>query len=285
MKKFFLQDELSKKEKSCEFSKFHILPVPLEKTVSYGFGTSRAPANIIYASNQLERTYNDPCDYGIYTHDELDCSLSFNEIFHNLEEIIYGISSKDKIPVILGGEHSITYGVIKGFKKKFLNSKESFGVIQFDAHADLRKEFNGNKDSHATVMYKLILENIKIFQIGVRALSKEEIKIRSEFNIKFRSVEDCRNFSDIQLPNDFPKNIYITFDSDCLDPSIMPATGTPVPNGFYYDEVFEILGDLTKDRKIIGFDYVEFSPIKNFHAYDFISANIVYDLMKLCIKL
>ena len=100
MKNFFLQDELSKKEMSCEFSKFHILPVPLEKTVSYGFGTSRAPANIIYASNQLERTYNDPCDYGIYTHDELDCSLSFNEIFHTLEEVIYGISSQNKIPIM-----------------------------------------------------------------------------------------------------------------------------------------------------------------------------------------
>lgn len=284
MKLFFLEDELSQKEMSYEFSKFHILPVPLEKTVSYGKGTSQAPESIIHASRQLERSYGCPCDFGIYTHNEFDCSLSFNEIFQNLEKVIYKISTQNKIPIILGGEHSVTYGAIKGFKKKFLKSKENFGIIQLDAHADLRREFNGNKDSHATIMYKIASEKIKIFQIGVRALSREEIKIRNNFNIKFKSVEDCRKVLDLQLPFDFPKNIYITFDTDCLDPSIMPATGTPVPNGFYYAEVLEILKKLTKGRDIIGFDYVEFSPIKNFHAYDFISANIVYDIMKLCIK-
>ena len=284
MKKFFFEEELSKKEMSYEFSKFHVLPIPLEKTVSYGKGTSKAPQAIISASNQLEREENSPCDFGIYTHNELDCSLSFENIFKNLEEITSEVCNRDKIPVSIGGEHSLTYGIINGFKKKYLTSKEEFGVLQFDAHADLRKEYNGSEDSHATVMYKLIKEQVKIFQIGVRAISKDEMKLRNELNIDYKSVKDCRNNIDILLPADFPEDIYITFDADCLDPSIMPATGTPVPNGFYYDEVFLILKKLTRDRNIIGFDYVEFSPIKNFHAYDFTSANIVYDLMKLCLK-
>ena len=283
-KKLFLGEELSEREKSFNFSKFHILPIPLEKTVSYGTGTSKAPEIIINASNQLERNHNSPCDFGIYTHDAFDCSLNFNSIFENIENLIFDILKKDKIPVCIGGEHSLTFGVIKGFKKKFDNVNEDFGIIQFDAHADLRKTYNGSVNSHATVMYKIHKENIPIFQFGVRAQSDEEIKLREEFNINYKSIEDYRKNPNIRLPKNFPKNIYITFDSDCLDPSIMPATGTPVPNGLYYNETFLILEKLIEDKKIIGIDYVEYAPIENFHAYDYVSANIIYDLMKLCLK-
>ncbi len=283
-KKKFLEEELSNKEKSFDCSKFHILPIPLEKTVSYGKGTSRAPETIIEASNQLERNHNSPCDFGIYTHDAIDCSLNFNLIFKNIENVIFEILKKNKIPVCIGGEHSLTFGVIKGFKKKYENSNEDFGIIQFDAHADLRKTYSRNINSHATVMYKIHKENIPIFQFGVRAQSDEEIKLRDELNIYYKTIDDYRKNLNIKLPKKFPKNVYITFDSDCLDPSVMPATGTPVPNGLYYNETFLILEKLIKNRKIIGFDYVEFTPIENFHAYDYISANIVYDLMKLCLK-
>ena len=283
-KKKFLEEELSEKEKNFNFSKFHIIPIPLEKSVSYGTGTSKAPEIIINASNQLERNHNSPCDFGIYTHESLDCSLHFNSIIQNIENLIFDILTKDKIPVCIGGEHSLTFGVIKAFKRKFNTSNENFGIIQFDAHADLRKIYNGDINSHATVMYKIHKENIPIFQFGVRAQSNEEIKLRDELKINFKSIDDYRKNQNIKLPEKFPKNIYITFDSDCLDPSIMPATGTPVPNGLYYDETFLILEKLIEDRKIIGFDYVEYTPIENFHAYDYISANIIYDVMKLCLK-
>ena len=283
-KKNFLEEELSEKEKNFNFSKFHIIPIPLEKSVSYGTGTSKAPEIIINASNQLERNHNSPCDFGIHTHDSLDCSLSFNSIIQNIENLIFDILTKDKIPICVGGEHSLTFGVIKAFKKKFNTSNEDFGIIQFDAHADLRKIYNGDINSHATVMYKIHKENIPIFQFGVRAQSNEEIKLRDELKINFKSIDDYRKNQNIKLPEKFPKNIYITFDSDCLDPSIMPATGTPVPNGLYYDETFLILEKLIKNKKIIGIDYVEYAPIDNFHAYDYVSANIIYDLMKLCLK-
>ena len=280
----FLDEELSEKEKSFNFSKFHILPIPLEKTVSYGKGTSKAPEIIINASNQLERNLNSPCDFGIYTHHALDCSLNLKLIFQNIENLIFEILKKDKIPVCIGGEHSLTFGVIKGFKKKYNVYSEDFGIIQFDAHADLRKTYNGSINSHATVMYKILKENIPIFQFGVRAQSDEEIKLRDRSNVYHKTIDDYRKNPNIKLPKNFPKNIYITFDSDCLDPSIMPATGTPVPNGLYYNETFSILEKLIKNREIIGIDYVEYSPIENFHAYDYISANIIYDLMKLCLK-
>ena len=191
-KKLFLGEELSEKEKSFNFSKFHILPIPLEKTVSYGTGTSKAPEIIINASNQLERNHNSPCDFGIYTHDAFDCSLNFNSIFENIENLIFDLLKKDKIPVCIGGEHSLTFGVIKGFKKKYNNISEDFGIIQFDAHADLRKIYNGNINSHATVMYKIHKENIPIFQFGVRAQSDEEIKLRNELNIDFLYLKHLR---------------------------------------------------------------------------------------------
>ena len=283
-KKNFLEEELSEKEKNFNFSKFHIIPIPLEKSVSYGTGTSKAPEIIINASNQLERNHKSPCDFGIYTHESLDCSLNFNSIIQNIENLIFDILTKDKIPVCIGGEHSLTFGVIKAFKRKFNTSNEDFGIIQFDAHADLRKIYNGDMNSHATVMYKIHKENIPIFQFGVRAQSNEEIKLRDELKINFKSIDDYRKNPNIKLPEKFPKNIYITFDSDCLDPSIMPATGTPVPNGLYYNETFLILEKLIEDKKIIGIDYVEYAPIENFHAYDYMSANIIYDLMKLCLK-
>ena len=148
IKKKFLEDELTKKEQSSNFSKFHILPIPHEITVSYGRGTSKAPEIIINASNQLERNHNSPCDFGIYTHDTFDCSLNFASIFQKLENLIFEISKKNKIPICIGGEHSLTFGVIKGLKKKYNNTNEDFGIIQFDAHADLRKKYDGNINSH-----------------------------------------------------------------------------------------------------------------------------------------
>ena len=196
---------MAEKEKSFNFSKFHIIPIPLEKTVSFGKGTSKAPKLIINASNQLERNHNSPCDFGIYTHDAFDCSLNFKCIFKNIENLIIDLLKKNKIPVCIGGEHSLTYGVIKGFKKKYANDTEKFGIIQFDAHADLRKKYNGSINSHATVMYKIHRENIPIFQFGVRAQSDEEIKLRDELSISYKTIDDYRKNQSIKLPNNFPK--------------------------------------------------------------------------------
>ena len=286
-KKNFLNSELSVEEKSKEKAKFHILPIPLEKTVSRDRGTSKGPEAILEASNELERFTgkSEPCLSGIFTHPFLNCNFPNENVMLNIEKTTKEICKQNKIPVILGGEHSITFGAVNGVKEGLNFSKfEEIGIVQIDAHADLRKNYENQVHSHASVMYLLSKSKYKVAQFGVRALSKEEVKNRNIFEIVYFDVEDIRNKKDIKLPKNFPQNIYITFDVDGLDPSIMPATGTPVPNGFYYDEVFKILNKLTKGRKIIGFDYVEFSPIKNFHAYDYISANIIYDLMKLCLK-
>jgi len=280
----FLKSELSDTEKNKDFSKFDIIPVPLEKTVSYGKGTSMGPQAIIEASNELERYTgkSEPCLDGIYTHPFLDCNKPIDIVINELQKLTQSVSSKNKIPVILGGEHSITYGAVNGiFKGLELKNKNEIGILQIDAHADLREKYENEVHSHASVMYLLSEENYKIAQCGVRALSKEEADNRKKFQITSYSVEEINKSSGLSLPEDFPEKIYISFDLDGLDPSIMPATGTPVPGGLGFNESLELIQNLVKDREIIGFDVVELSPIKGFLAYDFTAATLVYKIMEL----
>ena len=280
----FLKSELSDTEKNKDFSKFHIIPVPLEKTVSYGKGTSMGPQAIIEASNELERYTgkSEPCLDGIYTHPFLDCNKPVDIVINELQKLTQSVSSKNKIPVILGGEHSITYGAVNGiFKGLELKNKNEIGILQIDAHADLREKYENEVHSHASVMYLLSEENYKIAQCGVRALSKEEADNRRKFQITSYSVEEIKKSDELYLPQNFPKKIYISFDLDGLDPSIMPATGTPVPGGLGFNESLELIHKLIKDREIVGFDVVELSPIKGFLAYDFTAATLVYKIMEL----
>ena len=281
---FFLKSELSDTEKNKDFSKFDIIPVPLERTVSYGKGTSMGPQAIIEASNELERYTgkSEPCLDGIYTHPFLDCNKPIDIVINELQKLTQSVSSKNKVPVILGGEHSITYGAVNGiFKGLELKNKNEIGILQIDAHADLRKKYENEVHSHASVMYLLSEEKYKIAQCGVRALSKEEADNRRKFQITSYSVEKINKSSELSLPEDFPKKIYISFDLDGLDPSIMPATGTPVPGGLGFNESLELIQNLIKDREIVGFDVVELSPIKGFLAYDFTAATLVYKIMEL----
>ena len=281
---FFLKSELTKTEKNKDFSKFHIIPVPLERTVSYGKGTHMGPQAIIDASNELERFTgkSEPCLVGIYTHPFLDCNKPINKIIKEVEEITKYVSSKSKIPITLGGEHSITYGAVNGiFKGLQISNKAEIGIIQIDAHADLREKYDNEIHSHASVMYLLGQEKYKIAQCGVRALSLEEVNNQIKFQIISFSVEEIRKNNKIKLPENFPKKIYVSFDLDGLDPSVMPATGTPVPGGLGFYDSLQLIENLIKDREVVGFDVVELSPIRGFLAYDFTAATIVYKIMEL----
>ena len=284
MNKSFLNSELTENEKNINLAKFHIIPVPIEKTVSYGKGTRMGPQAIIDASNELERfTGNsEPCLEGIYTHPFVDCSKPITNIMSEVEGITQSISARNKIPVTLGGEHSITYSAVNGiFKGLKLLNKNEIGIIQIDAHADLREKYENEIHSHASVMYLLANEAYKIAQFGVRALSNEEVNNRNKFNIISFTVEQIHKNNEIELPDSFPKKIYITFDLDGLDPSIMPATGTPVPGGLGYYESLKLIEYLIKGREVVGLDIVELSPIKGFLAYDFTAATLIYKIMEL----
>lgn len=271
MKKF-LESEIP--DLPAEECLFHIIPAPYEKTVSYGAGTAKGPEAILDASYQLE-AYDGiscPCEHGIHTH-EPQYTLEF------LEREIANVLKLKKIPVMLGGEHTVTVAALKALKA----SGEGFGIIQFDAHADLRITYEGDALSHACAMHHAIEMDIPLFQIGVRSLSVPEVELREEKNIPhLDGYEIGRNgIPENLLPEGFPEKVYVTFDVDGLDPSIMPSTGTPEPGGLTWFQTIECLEKIVAGKTVIGCDFVELAPIDKIHAPDFLVARLIYNFMGL----
>lgn len=271
----FLEDEIGETEP--ENALFHVIPVPYEKTVSYGGGTKNGPLKILEASSQLE-VYDgksNPSKKGIYTHAPL-----FADNPENLLELMDQAVSKtlrlSKIPVILGGEHTVSVGAFNSYIK---NGKKP-GIVQIDAHADLRDTYEGSRFSHACVMKRALDFGLDIFQLGIRSLSPYEVDLRKEKNIRYIDAKDLhRKIPEKILPDDFPEEIYLTIDVDGLDPSIMPSTGTPEPGGLMWYDTLEIIEKISRQRKITGFDIVELAPIENIHHPEFTCARLIYQIM------
>jgi len=257
---------------------FHVIPVPYEKTVSYGGGTAAGPMAILESSQQLELFdgISIPAEYGIFTHPAVNCDGPDEAVLKRIETAVTDVLTIKKIPVILGGEHTVSVGAFRAVKRHFKN----FGIIQFDAHADLRDSYHGTPLSHACVMRRAVDMNIPVFQIGVRSLSFEEHVLRQERRIGHLDADtiDMGPVPEIILPDNFPRDIYITFDVDGLDPSIMPATGTPEPGGLTWYQAFFALSAVMRNRRVIGFDVVELAPIPGIHAPNFTAARLIYNL-------
>jgi len=272
-------------------ARFHIIPVPLEATVSYGGGTSKGPEAILAASTQLEKQieqYGEPGALGMHTHHAIDCNYksSVQEVFNRIQNKISTIRKNHNIPILLGGEHSITNGMINYLAIK--EEPEPIGMIQFDAHMDLRNDYEGSIYSHACVMRRAVESGIPLFQVGIRNFTDEELGIRNRYlvrNIDASMIDRLNHsnerFSRLSLPDNFPKQLYITFDVDAFDASLMPATGTPEPGGLQWWDAVLLLEQLTKGRTIMGFDVVELAPVPHLHHCDYVAAKITYFLMGL----
>ena len=263
-----------------------VVPFGLEKTVSYGGGTKNGPKEIIKASHQVE----------LYD-EELNCepfrkigikTLKFFKIDKNIKKALKKITDINKellrkklFPMTLGGEHSITPGCIVPFVKKY----KKICILHFDAHADLRENYNGEKFSHASAIRRCLdHKNVSIISFGIRNISQEEIaflkKNKSRINIfwaKDKAKWDLKKFKRL-IKN---KTVYLTFDVDGLDSSIMPATGTPEPGGLLWDETLNIIKIATKNSNIVGADVNELAPIKGFNSYNFLVAKLVYKILSL----
>lgn len=279
----FLGSEI--KQGDPETSLFHIIPAALECSVSYGGGTAQGADAIIRASHQLE-TYDqltgEPCEKGIHTHPAIDCRGEIGSMLERLRQVSRSVASKGNIPITLGGEHTVSYGAVMGVVDAYPN--ERIGIVQFDAHADLREMYDDTPWSHACVMKRLVDSGLMLYQLGVRAISMEERAIRDRFpsQISFVDAIDlCRLDAqhEVTLPDNFPEKIYITVDVDALDGSIMPATGTPVAGGLGFWQLIELIRSVSKGREIVGMDVVEFAPIQGMHAYDYLCADLVYKMM------
>ena len=261
-----------------------VVPFGLEKTVSYGGGTRNGPKEIIKASHQVE-LYDEEfnCEpfkkIGIKTLKPFKIEKNVKKALSVMSKINQDILEKKLFPMTLGGEHSITPGCIAPFAKKFKN----IYLLHFDAHADLRDSYNGEKFSHASAIRRCLdYPNVSVISFGIRNISKEEIPFlkRNSKRIKIfwakdKSKWDLNKFKRL-IKN---KNVYITFDVDGLDSGIMPATGTPEPGGLFWDETLNILRIAAKNSNIVGADLNELSPIKGFNSYNFLAAKLVYKIL------
>ena len=261
-----------------------VVPFGLEKTVSYGGGTKNGPREIIKASHQVE-LYDEElnCEpykkIGIKTLKPFKIDKNIQAALRKISNINSLLLKKKLFPLTLGGEHSITPGCIEPFTKNFKN----LCILHFDAHADLRQSYNGEKFSHASAIRRCLdHKNVSIISFGIRNISGSEVKYLNKnksrikiFWAKDKSKWNLQNFKKL-IKN---KNVYLTFDVDGFDSSIMPATGTPEPGGLFWDETLNILKIAAKNSNIVGGDINELSPIKGFNSYNFLVAKLAYKIL------
>ena len=261
-----------------------VVPFGLEKTVSYGGGTKNGPKEIIKASHQVE-LYDEElsCEpykkIGIKTLRPFKIDKDIKKALSKMSKINKEILDKKLFPMTFGGEHSITPGCIAPFTKKYKN----ICLLHFDAHADLRESYNGEKFSHASAIKRCLdYPNVSLISFGIRNISEGEIpflkKNSSRINIFWAKDKNKWNLNKFKklIKN---KTVYLTFDVDGLDSSIMPATGTPEPGGLLWDETLNIIRIAAKNSKIVGADINELSPIKGFNTYNFLVAKLAYKIL------
>ena len=267
-----------------ESHKVIVVPFGLEKTVSYGGGTKNGPKEIIKASHQVElfdeELNKEPYkEIGIKTLKPFSIKNKIKNALDQLSKINEDIISDGKFPLVFGGEHSITPGSIKPFAKKY----DEITLLHFDAHADLRESYNGEKFSHASAIKRCLdHKNLKVVSFGIRNLCKEEMDFynHNRDRIEIFWGKDKQSWDLSMLDKFFKnKNVYITFDVDGLDASIMPATGTPEPGGMLWEDVLPIIKKVCQISNIVGADINELAPIKNFNSYNFLVAKLAYKII------
>ena len=261
-----------------------VIPFGLEKTVSYGGGTKNGPKEIIKASHQVE-LYDEElnCEpfkvIGVKTIKPFKINKNINKALKQISLLNQKSIENNLFPLTLGGEHSITAGCIEPFVKSYKNVT----ILQFDAHADLRNSYNNQKYSHASAMRRCLdFKNVNLISIGIRNISKEEIPFlkKNTGRIKIFWAKDQKKWNLKYFKRLIKnKNVYLTFDVDGLDSSIMPATGTPEPGGLFWYETLSLIKTTFKNANVIGADINELAPIKGFNSYNFLVAKLAYKIL------
>ena len=267
-----------KKAKAC------IIQAPYAETLTYIKGADKGPQAIIDASMNME-LFDDELNaetykIGIFTVSPIE--FKEKEAPENAIESVYKsvkeVLEADKVPVVLGGEHTVTIGAVKALKEK----NENLSVLHLDAHYDLKDEYNGSKYNHACIARRL-QEICPVIEVGVRSLSKEEKEFlgTSPQNVSVMSVYDILEIPDWKkkVSDLLSDDVYITIDMDVFDPSLVPSVGTPEPGGIGWYEILDLLKLVAKDRRIVGFDVVELSPKEANVAPDFLAAKLIYRLL------
>jgi agmatinase len=272
---------LAGEDSRYETSRAVIFPVPLERTTSYEHGTRNGPAAIIAASRNME-LYDEELErepykeIGIHTLAPIDTQDgTLDEVLTELFTAQTALLEDGKFPIALGGEHSLTPPLVSAVAKKY----KDLSVLQIDAHADLRDQYQANRSSHACAMRRVV-EVCPAVQVGIRSLSEEEAKAIPSLPTKIYWAKDI-----VRAPlkswiakvlADLSSRVYMTIDLDGFDPSIVPATGTPEPGGLDWHQVTSLIRAVADHKKIVGMDVVELLPQPGDHASDFLAAKLIY---------
>lgn len=261
-----------------------VIPFPLEATVSYGGGTSRGPEAIIAASPELE-FFDDElwCEpyrhFGIATLETPQIPGDVAGSLDLLAGIVGEALDAGQLPLVLGGEHSLTAGTVRPFAARH----PDLAVLHLDAHTDLREQYQGTSLSHACAMRRVLdHEGLSVTSIGIRAISAEEVPFleanRERVRVFWARERAKWSLDEVVAPLR-SRPIYVSLDIDVLDAGIMPATGTPEPGGLSFEEVCAVLRAAAEAGQIVGADLVELAPITGIHAYDFTAAKLAYKLL------
>lgn len=271
--RFFFLD----KQEDFNKSTIVIFPVPFERTTSYKKGTVYGPEAILKASAEVEfydeELESETFTSGIHTMQEIKCRGSTEKFFEKIRMTADNLLRSGKFIVALGGEHSITPALVQAHK----NHYRDLSVLIIDAHADLRSEYQGSSLSHACTSFQT-RKYADIVITGIRAYSKEEAELIRKEKIKVypaHIIKKERKWIS-HILNDLTKHVYLSFDLDGLDPSIMPAVGTPVPGGLDWWEAIELIKNVAANKKIVGMDFVELCPLPQLFYADFTAAKLIY---------
>ena len=287
-KNFLAIDE---QHSALETSKIAIVSAPYEHTVSYGGGAKHGPKAIVKASAYVEfyddETDRELCfDRGIATLAPIKFGKRVDRAALDLiEEQVSALLELEKFVVTLGGEHTISTAPIAAHYRAF----PKMSILHFDAHSDLRHEYQGSPWSHASFMARVaeFFPTKRITQVGIRAQCIEEAAFIREKKINtFYASAIRRGLHGVQwqksVVDTLAKDVYITFDVDVFDPAIMPATGTPEPDGLFYSETIDVIRNvIASGRRIVGFDVVELAPMKGLSHPDLTTARLVYKMLNL----
>ncbi len=255
-----------------------IIPVAYDGTSTWIKGADKGPTAIIEASANMElydiETDSEVYRKGIYTENTITREITTTEMINAVNGTVQYYLVKNKFTVVIGGEHSVSIGSIKAHSEHYAN----LTVLQLDAHADIREEYNGSIYNHACVMAR-IKESCPIVQVGIRSMDSTEKESMDKTHTFF--AKDIYNNTDWikKVISKISDNVYITIDLDVFDPSIMPSTGTPEPGGLLWYDVLALLKAVSNKKNVVGFDVVELCPDDRNKSPDFMAAKLIYKLL------
>lgn len=263
-----------------EHARYVLLPVPYDGTSTFVKGADKGPQAILDASDSLElydvQYQKEACNAGIHTdHHDYDFSTPdamVKSVYHRVKHFM----DMQKFPILLGGEHSVSVGAIKAMAEQYAD----LTVLQIDAHADLRDEYHDSIYNHACVMRRA-QDYARVVQVGIRNVCTEEMHNLVPENVFYaHDIYNTEAWMDKAVGR-LTRNVYVTFDLDGLDPSILPATGTPLPGGLQWYPTLRFLDKVFRQRNVVGFDVVELCPQPDNKVSDVLAATLVYKMINM----